>query len=205
MDRKLRVAVVDRQPLVRLGVRHVLEAVACIAGEFDDLVKASAALPDIGADMVVTDIGTHELAGLQLGPALHQAMRSGACVVVVSCQAGPRIVAAALRAGARGYLHKATADADLVHALPLLRRGGTYVSHDLGNAAFTEDVDARLSPRESTVLDLMADGSSSKEIARCLGISVRTVESHRMSLRRKLEVDGQAGLVKHALVRRLGG
>jgi two-component system, NarL family, response regulator NreC len=120
----------------------------------------------------------------------------------------PQYVAEALRCGVRGYVLKSQAARDLVRAIEGVSRGEVYLSPGVASAvaeAYTSSehgVDG-LSVRERQVLQLIAEGTSTKDMAAQLGISAKTVESHRSKLMRKLDIHDTAGLVRYAIRRGL--
>ncbi|MGO3346724.1 MAG: response regulator transcription factor [Marinomonas sp.] len=109
-----------------------------------------------------------------------------------------------IQSGANGYVLKDVSSEELVQAINIVYQGGTYFSSKASDALFgqlavnTSDVET-LSPRESAVLAEVASGWSNKEIAQRLSISVRTVETHRQNIKRKLDIHSSAGLVKYAI------
>lgn len=112
----------------------------------------------------------------------------------------------ALAAGARGYVLKDSPSAEIVAALRSVAAGGTFLSPALAQRLF-RPAPARnqLSEREQQILALLAQGRSSKQIARTLDIGVRTVETHRQAIRRKLDLAGQAELIRYAVEHARGG
>src|SRR3982751_5626945 len=131
-------------------------------------------------------------------------------VLVLSMQDDPRYVREAFAAGASGYVLKEAADAEVVHAIREVARGGRYVHPELGArlvAAGTEALrraeDDPLSEREREVLTLLARGYTNQEIAKKLFISVRTAETHRAHIMQKLRLTTRAELVRHALAQGL--
>ncbi|HEY6330594.1 MAG TPA: response regulator transcription factor, partial [Blastocatellia bacterium] len=116
-------------------------------------------------------------------------------------------VSAALRAGVRGYVLKSQVADDLIHAIQEVCRGSVYLSPKISSAVVaaylskTQVSADPLSPRASQILQLVGDGKSTKEIALRMGISVKTVESHRVRLMRKLNIHGTASLVRYAIRR----
>jgi len=123
-------------------------------------------------------------------------------VLVVSSQAAPSSVRRALSAGAAGYLPKRSSDRDLVAAIRLVAEGSGYVDPELGAKLVTPDGSTALEPlseRERDVLQLLSLGYTNQEIGKKLFISVRTVDTHRAHIMRKLELETRAELVMFAL------
>jgi DNA-binding NarL/FixJ family response regulator len=118
-------------------------------------------------------------------------------------------VTQAVRAGASGYVLKDSPGAEIIRAIGAVLDGKTYFSEGLSarliHASAMRDPIERLTPRERDILDQLAEGLSSKQIAQRNGLSVRTVETHRLNLKRKLEIEGQAELIKFAVEHRRTG
>jgi len=112
----------------------------------------------------------------------------------------PEYVQRALAAGARAYVLKDAPASEIVAAIDAVAAGGTFLSEALSKRLFrNQQPRPMLSPRESEILSALARGESSKQIARTLDLSVRTVETHRQSIKRKLGLEGQAELIKYAV------
>ena len=117
-------------------------------------------------------------------------------------QDDPEYARSALRAGARGYLLKEVEDAELIQAVRTVAAGGTYLHPALGAQLLSRDGEAsgqELTPREREVLRLIALGHTNAEVAERLYLSVRTVETHRANIHRKLGTESRSELVRHAL------
>ncbi|XDF36553.1 response regulator transcription factor [Paracidovorax avenae] len=200
----IRVLLVDDHPLVRDGVRMRLEAtphirVAAEAGGVQEALELAAA---VAPDIVLTDIRMPDGSGIQLAAAFRERFPL-VRVMVLSMHQDAEYVRRAVGLGVRGYVLKDAPAAQLVQAIETVRSGGRHFSEgvralvDGGQPAAPQ---ARpLTPREAAVLRLLAEGRSNKDIAEQMGTSVRTVETHRLHLRRKLRIDGQAALVKYAV------
>ena len=120
----------------------------------------------------------------------------------------PEYVQRALTAGARGYVLKDAPAQEIVSAIDAVAAGGTFLSAAVSGRLFRGQAPKPvLTPRESEILSALGRGASSKQIARALDLSVRTVEAHRQSIKRKLELDGQAELIRYAVehARETGG
>lgn len=212
-DRRIRLLLVDDQALVRAGVRRVLDAdsefdVVAEAGDADD---ALARVREHACDVVVLDLNMPGRDGFEV---LRAIRASGATprVLVLSLHSEPGYVARAVRDGADGYLLKETAVQELPRAIRAVMRGEGFYSPG-ARVALSEAMRPaapsafeRLTPREVEVLRLVAEGEPSKAIAGALGIGVRTVETHRANLMRKLELWSVAELTRfaidHGLLRR---
>ena len=121
-------------------------------------------------------------------------------VLMLSMYDNPEYVQRALQAGARGYVLKDAPAADIVSAIQTVAEGGTYLSPAVAGRLFRGQAPRPvLTPREAEILSALGRGHSSKQIARDLDLSVRTVETHRQSIKRKLGIEGQAELIKYAV------
>jgi two-component system nitrate/nitrite response regulator NarL len=128
-------------------------------------------------------------------------------LLILSMHDDREYIASALQAGARGYILKDVSTEEMVAAIEAIHRGGTYFS--AGVDAFASlgadpATDAVLTTREQTILLCLADGKSNKDVARELDISVRTVETHRKNLKRKLGISSTAGLTRYVIENGLG-
>lgn len=204
--KKLRILVVDDHPLVRDGVRLRLESVheVEVIGEASNAVEAIALAEVDRPDIVLTDLGMRGLTGLQLARTFRERFPE-VYVLVLSMHDNIEYVRRSRAAGARGYVTKDAPAQDLIDAILLVGRGGTYFKEsDCAEPDPDEkhlNLSAALTPREREILYCLARGYSNKQIAAALGLSVRTAESHRLSIKRKLNIYGQAELVKYAIER----
>ena len=207
----IRLMLVDDHPLVRDGLMARLEGVPDIevVGEAGDareaLERAAACQPGV----VLMDIGMGSGAsGIEITARLLE-RDPGLLVLMLSMYDSADHAQRALAAGARGYVLKSAPSSEIVAAIRAAAPGGTYLSPALAQSLFrTPTPRLALSEREEEILALLGQGQSSKQIARTLDIGVRTVESHRQSIRRKLGLEGQAELIKYAVEharRGLGG
>jgi two-component system response regulator NreC len=196
----------DDHVVVRSGLRLLLESEPGLAvvGECGDVEGALEAVRELGPDVLVLDLhmpGEPSLAAIPRLRELHPETR----VIVLTAQRDPSFAAEALRLGAAGYLPKEAAEGQLLEAIRVAVDGGTYLEPQLGArlAAIAVRKPRELSPRELEVLRLIARGHTNREIAERLFLSVRTVESHRARLQRKLELSRRSELVEYALERGL--
>jgi two-component system response regulator NreC len=147
-------------------------------------------------DVLLLDVHMRGGASLDLIPDLAGATR----VLVLTMQDDPGYARTAMRAGARGYVLKEAEDAELVQAVRTVAAGGTYLDPALGGRVLAEDDGpGRLTEREREVLGLIALGHTNAEMAKQLYLSLRTIETHRSNIHRKLGTDSRAELVRHAL------
>jgi DNA-binding NarL/FixJ family response regulator len=205
----VRVVLADDHRMVRDGLRAVLERAGVeVVGEAATGHEALTEVRHLHPDVVVMDIGMPELNGIdatkRLTAELHKVK-----VLVLSMNADRRYVIAMLEAGAAGYLLKNSASEELLIALDAVARGETYLSPAIAGGVVATAIrgtladrptEARpLSIREREVLQLVAEGKSSKEIGVILQIAVPTVETHRRQIVEKLNLRTIAELTKYAI------
>ena len=201
------IVVVDDHAVVRSGLRLLLEAeedlvVVAEAGNAREAVfEVRAHKPDV----VLLDVVMPGESGIDAVPKL-LLEAPGVKILVLSMQDDPQYVREAFAAGAKGYVLKEAADAEVVDAIRQVAAGGSYVHPTLGARMVAADAAARaaaeadpLSDREREVLRLLALGHTNQEIAKQLFISVRTAETHRAHIMRKLGLETRAELVRYAL------
>lgn len=200
---KVRLLLVDDHPLVRDGLRARLDAVAHIevVGEAGSAAEALTLVETLrpSPHLALVDIGMRGMNGIDLTAALH-ARHPEIAVLILSMYANNEYVTKAMRAGARGYVLKDSPSREIIAAIAAVMEGATFYSTGVPMAFIQGEREKHvLTEREREVLILVAKGHSNKLVAKELDISVRTVETHRLSLRRKLDIDTPAGLVKYAL------
>jgi len=198
-----RILLVDDHPLVREGLRARLSVVPglLVVGEAGDAAQALAQLESSCPDLVLMDVGMKQVDGIELTTRL-LARQPELRVLMLSMYDNPEYVNRALRAGARGYVLKEAPSVEIVAAIAAVSAGQIFLSAQLaGRAARSGQAKPLLSARESEILGCLARGQSSKQIGQQLGMSVRTVETHRHNIRRKLNLAGQAELIKYAVER----
>lgn len=200
---KIRLLLVDDHQLVRDGLRARLGDIAEfeIVGEAANGQAALAAADSLRPDLALVDVGLPDMTGIELASALGQHCPT-LRVLMLSMYDSPGYVQSAMRAGARGYVLKDAPSADIIAAIRAVAAGGAYFSSGVTAALTAPPAEATaLTEREREVLILLAQGDSNKHIARKLDLSVRTVETHRLNLRRKLGIETAAGLTNYALKR----
>jgi len=209
MPRPIRVLVADDHMIVRSGIRHVLESESGfeVVGEAESGGEALALASELKPDVVVLDISMPDQSGLEVAARIREEPGS-ARVLILSMHNNAEYVLESVRAGANGYLLKDTAATDLREAIRAVCRGESYFSPPVASrlsAAVRGEIESRhpeldlLTGRERDVLLGIARGRTNKEIAAELGISHRTVESHRESLMRKLQIRTVAELTRFAI------
>lgn len=196
-----RLLIVDDHPLVRDGLRARLSAVPAldVVGEAGHADEAMTEVARSVPDLVLMDVGMKDVNGIELTRRL-LAVRPALRVIMLSMYDNPEYVNRAMQAGARGYVLKDAPASDIVDAIAAVVAGGTFFSAAVaGRPVRAQAPRVLISARESEILACLAKGRSSKQIAKALDLSVRTVESHRQNIRRKLNLDGQAELIKYAV------
>jgi len=201
----LRILLADDHCIVRQGLRALLEGAGFeVAGEAADGQEAVRLVETLKPDVVVLDLIMPTLNGLDAGRQIlqrHPAMP----VMLLTMHTEEHHVAAALRAGIKAYLLKTQAAEDLVRAIRDVVRGHVFLSAAISRVVvegYVSGVPApgeSLAPRERQVLQLVAEGNTSKEIAVLLNLSVKTVDSYRARVMEKVGVHETAGLVRYAI------
>jgi DNA-binding NarL/FixJ family response regulator len=207
----IRVLIADDHAIVREGIRQVLAADAgfMVAGEAANGMDAVALAEQVLPDVVVLDLSMPELSGLEAAARIRDRLPQ-VRILVLSIHDHEEYILQSVRAGAHGYLRKDSSPAELRGAIRAIHAGGSFfsapVAHALSMAVRNEGAGqerrtrvASLTAREREVLIEIARGATNKDIAVRFGISVRTVESHREALMRKLGVRGAAGLTRCAI------
>jgi DNA-binding NarL/FixJ family response regulator len=213
-DEQIRIVVVDDHALVRRGVRLILEQEPdlTVVGEAGDGAEAVALLRTTEADLVILDIAMPRMTGLQAAREITRPRSRGGApprLLMLSMHDNEQYFFESLKVGASGYVLKSVADEDLVDACRAAMRGEAFVYPGAMRALVRDYLDrlARgertpqtvLTPREDEVLKLIAEGRSSKEIARDLTIAVKTVERHRANILAKLGMRDRVDLTRYAI------
>jgi DNA-binding NarL/FixJ family response regulator len=206
--RKLRILLADDHALVRSGIRALLEAQPDIevVGEADDGREAIRLAAELIPDVAIIDIAMPELNGIDT---LRQIFDACPNIKVLACSMYSDLpyIVQSLRLGACGYLMKNSAKDDLIRAVQAARAGKCFLSLDATTQlveGFVRKVDNEetkdsLTSREREILQLIAEGKTNKEIANILHLSLKTVETHRTNLMKKLQVKEVTGLVQYAI------
>jgi DNA-binding NarL/FixJ family response regulator len=209
--KKLRVLLADDHNLIRAGLRLVVsqELDFQVAGEADNGRRAVEMAMELKPDVVVMDIGMPDLNGIEACRQVREALPETQ-VVMLSMHSDEGYVLRALKAGARAYLLKDSAEADLARAIRAAASGKSFFSPAVAKLLLddyirklertgAEDSYELLTPREREVLQLVAEGKSSKEIANLLSLSVYTVETHRANILQKLNLKSVAEMILYAV------
>jgi len=197
----IRVALVDDHSLVRDGIKALLSVMAPleVVGEAENGADAIEMVGRCKPDLLLVDISLKDMNGLELTRLLRSQYPS-LKVLVLSMYDNYEYVSESVRSGASGYVLKNAPSREIIAAIEAIASGGTFYSAEIAQRLIADkSTDNELTPRESQVLYKMAQGMNNKEMARDLDISVRTVETHRLSIRRKLNIDKPAALVKYAI------
>jgi two-component system, NarL family, response regulator NreC len=211
--RKIRILLADDHQLMRSGIRLMLEREPdlTVVGEASDGREAVSLAKTLKAEVVVMDIGMPNLNGIEAARQMtHE--NPELAIVIVSMHSDESYVLRALKAGARGYLLKDSAEADLIKAVHAVGTGKSFFSPAVSKMLLddyvrklkrtgTEDPYDLLTPREREILQLIAEGKSNKDIANLFNLSVYTVESHRSNLMEKLHLRGLPELILYAVRR----
>lgn len=206
---KLRIAVADDHRLVREGLIARLNCLDDIeiVGEGQDGREAVDICNEVHPDIVLMDIGMPVLNGIDATRLVRQECR-GTKVIALSMHSEKRFVSEALRAGVSGYVLKDDAFDELAEAIHIVAGGGVYLSPGVQEAIVSDYAGAagssamprtELTPREREVLQLIAEGMTTKQVAAHLHLNVKTIETHRRQVMDKIGVDSVAGLVRYAL------
>ena len=199
----VRVVIADDHAIVRQGVKNLLERQGFnVVAEAEDGREALKAVTETGPDIAVLDLTMPQLDGLDAAREIAQLFPQTRTVLLTQHDEEPYVVRA-LHAGVKGYVLKSQTAAELVDAIHEVVRGGIYFSPRVSGAIFrayqTKEGANQLSKRERQVLQLVAEGKTTKEVAQSLGISVKTADSHRSHIMSKLNIHDTAGLVRYAI------
>lgn len=208
---KIRILLADDHTVIRLGLKLLLERQADfqVVGEAEDGRKAMQLAESLQPDVIVMDVAMPNLNGIEATRQITTALPKVA-VVVLSMHSDESYVMRALKAGAKGYLLKDSAEADLIQAIRTVVTGKSYFSAAVSKMLLEdyvqnlrqrgiEDSYDLLTPREREVLQLAAEGKSNKESAALLNLSAYTVETHRTNLMQKLGLHSVPELILYAV------
>jgi two-component system response regulator NreC len=205
----LQIILADDHPIVRQGFKAILEREGFeVVGEAADGHEAARLAQTLRPDVAVLDLIMPGLNGLDAARAVLQASPRTKTILLTVHQED-QYVLGALQAGVKGYVLKTQAITEVVQAIEQVARGGLYLSPAVAEAVVraylgkTELPLDLLTPREREVVQLIAEGKTTKGIAEVLGISVKTVESHRANIMEKLDIHDIAGIVRYAIRRGL--
>lgn len=204
-----KVLIADHHTLVRAGIRSLLEAMpgVKVVGEAIDGVEALAASKREHPDIVFSELLLPNLNGLEVAERMRREV-PGVKVLMLTSLGGEEYVSQALAAGASGYIVKDAAVSELSSAIDALNRGEIYLSPSISKRVVARSKHRRgrkrrtnvhVTERQKEILKLIAEGKTSKQIAIGFGLSVKTVETHRMRIMDRLQIYDVPGLVRYAL------
>lgn len=203
--RRRKVLIVDDHPIVRQGLRAMIDAERDlkIVGEAENEKEARAAIRALQPEVVVVDLSLEHGDGINLVRDVH-AHHPEIALLVLSMHDESIYAERLLAVGANGYLMKKAAADQLITALRCVLAGETYLSAGVQRAIserkrVSAGEPSKLSARELQVLGMIGRGVGSRDIAQALSLSVKTIESHRLSIKRKLNLTTNAQLVQYAI------
>lgn len=202
MTDPIRVLIVDDHPMVAQGIQSVLEDHDSIevVGTLNNGRAALDQLEDLQPDVILMDLNMPGMGGLTATEMVLE-RRPGTRILVLSMHDNPEYISSALSHGAMGYVLKDVPTDEIAEAIETVMRGERYLCTGAEGAIAPKsgDTPSALTGREQTILLQLAQGLSNKDVAQALDISVRTVETHRKNIKRKLGISSTAGLTRYAL------
>ncbi len=208
MNEPIRLLIADDHPIVRHGIRMclTLQGKIQIVGEAGDGREALFLTRELKPDVVLMDIDMPHMDGLVVTRLLRREMPQ-VKVLIFSMYSNAEYALRIIQCGARGFVLKEASSEEIVRAIEAVHSGAAHFSPDVARVALNQVVHSKgktaglspLSNREREVLQHLAEGESNKEIAGLLGIGVRTVETHRERIMRKLDIHSIAGLTRFAI------
>ena len=205
---KIKVLIADDHPVVRKGLQACLakQDQLRVVGEASDGDEALSKIRETKPDVVLLDIGMPRMDGLAVTQQLRKE-KPDIKVLILSAHNTREYIFRIIQSGAHGYVSKEAKPEELLRAIESVYQGEPFFSPEIARAALNQLVNsggrkepfAQLTTREREVLVLVAEGQSNKEIASKLGIGVRTIETHRERIMRRLDIHSVAGLTKFAI------
>mgnify|MGYP000626859454 CR=1 FL=1 len=198
----IRILIVDDHPMVTDGIQAILETYDDIhvVGTLNNGQDAVDMIDDLAPDVVLLDLNMPGLSGLNATEMILE-KRPQTRILILSMHDSPEYISTALSHGARGYILKDVPTEEIRSAIDKVMAGQEYLCTGAKGSLKPKISDGReaLTSREQTILLELAQGQSNKDVARTLNISVRTVETHRKNIKRKLGISSTAGLTRYAL------
>ena len=205
----LRIIIADDHRLIRQGLKSLLESQGFeVVGEAEDGRSAVKLVKKLDPNAVIIDISMPELNGIEATRQIHRETPQ-VKVIVLSMRSDRQAVLAAFAAGTSGYLLKESAFEEMIIAIKVALEGRTYLSPAIAHVLVRESIEQwsvsaepmgrGISSREREILQLVAEGRSSKEMAESLYVSVKTIETHRKQIMNKLNLHSIAELTKYAV------
>ena len=201
MSAPVKVLIVDDHPMVAEGIQSILETYDDIAvvGTLGNGQDAVDQIDDLDPDVILMDLNMPRLGGLSATEILLE-KRPDTRILVLSMHDSPEYISSALSHGAMGYVLKDVPTDEIKLAIDKVMRGERYLCTGAeGSLKPKSDAREALTGREQTILLQLAQGKSNKDVAEVLNISVRTVETHRKNIKRKLGISSTAGLTRYAM------
>ncbi len=207
---EIRVLLVDDHPMVREGLRASLdgEEGISVVGDVSNGQEALNLAAEIKPDVVMMDISMPVMNGLEAAELFREQLPD-IRVLILTMHEDREYILRMMQSGVAGYVLKDVAAEELLLAIQTVHKRGTYFSSGASSILFSqmklepEKTTSKISKREEIVLKLIAEGLCNKDIARNLDLSVRTVETHRQNIKKKLEITTSAGLIRYALDHKL--
>ena len=200
--RPVRVVIVDDHPMVAEGIEAILETYddLDVVGTLGNGADAVAEVERLAPDVILLDLNMPKVGGLAATELILE-RRPETRILILSMHDSPEYISTALRHGAMGYVLKDVPTEEIKVAIDTVMRGERYLCPGSEASLTPRTADGRepLTSREQTILLLLAQGRANKEVASVLDISVRTVETHRKNIKRKLGISSTAGLTRYAL------
>lgn len=206
--KKIKILIADDHPVVRKGLQSCLSRLerVNVIGEAGDGEEACKKAQELKPDVVLMDISMPKRDGLAATEIMRKT-QPDVKILVLSAHNNREYIFRIIHAGAHGYVSKEASTEELMEAIQCVYSGDTFFSPEIAQAALTQLVSsggkkepfAMLTDREREVLVLIAEGQSNKEIANSLKIGVRTIETHRERIMRRLDIHSVAGLTKFAI------
>ncbi|WP_299207093.1 response regulator transcription factor [uncultured Tateyamaria sp.] len=198
----IRVLIVDDHPMVAQGIQSVLEDHdgISVVGTLGTGRAVIDQLDALNPDVILMDLNMPKMGGLTATELVLE-KRPGTRILILSMHDSPEYISSALSHGAMGYVLKDVPTEEIAQAIETVMKGERYLCTGAEGAIAPKraDVAGALTGREQTILLQLAQGLSNKEVANALDISVRTVETHRKNIKRKLGISSTAGLTRYAL------
>ncbi|WP_170427867.1 response regulator transcription factor [Ruegeria arenilitoris] len=201
-DQTIRVLIVDDHPMVAEGIQSILESYdeISVVGTLGSGQEAVDLATDLMPDVILMDLNMPGLGGLSATEIILERLPQTR-ILILSMHDSPEYISTALSHGAKGYVLKDVPTDEIKQAIDAVMRGEQYLCTGASGSLQPKGDSAReaLTGREQTILLELAQGKSNKEVAAALDISVRTVETHRKNIKRKLGISSTAGLTRYAL------
>ncbi|MEQ8336470.1 MAG: response regulator transcription factor [Cyclobacteriaceae bacterium] len=205
---KIKIILVEDHPMVRIGLKSLLSGSEHIdiIGEASNGVEAIELIEKDPPEIVLSDISMPQMNGLSLAKHI-QDNHPDIKVLLLTIHMEPEYIIEGFDAGIMGYLPKDSSQEELIEAIETIYTGGKYMSQKVSEIIAQRLIrkdpfqkpNTKLTPREKKILEMLVEGDRNKEIAEKLSISVRTVDTHRTNIMRKLDVNNTAELVKKAI------